>query len=208
MPGSTKDKAIVELTGDVSTDRMIWTEKIYNEILNREASPSKWASELSQELRENMHNWQLQLYLCISNIKTNESRSIFNGAKVLVLLYNFSESPDSLLGYQLCCRLVKEGHRLYVTTTSVSEWLKSEIQRAEQLTMDSDGSITLLTPQCRDDEEPSPEWIANSPKQYFGYLSEYKEIDLIIGTLPGTTQTAIELKETLNCKLFFWQQQK
>ena len=29
----------------------------------------------------------------------------------------------------------------------------------------------------------------------------HKEIDTIIGTLPGTTQTGIELKETLNCKL-------
>ena len=124
-----------------------------------------------------------------------------NKSIILVLLYRFSESQESLLGYQLCWKLVKEGHHIYVTTTSTGGWLKAEIQKAEQLTEDSEGSITILTPQCRDYEQPSAEWIANFHKQYFGYLSEHKEIDIVIGTLPGTTITGIELKQTLNCKL-------
>ena len=38
-------------------------------------------------------------------------------------------------------------------------------------------------------------------KHYFGYLSELQNIDTIVGTLPGTMQTAVELKAMLNCRL-------
>ena len=96
---------------------------------------------------------------------------------------------------------MKGGHHIYVTTTSTGDWLKAEIQKAEQLSEDSEGSMTLLTPKCTDYEQPSPEWIVNFYKQYFGFLSEHREIKVIIGTLPGTAQTGIELKENLNCRL-------
>ena len=96
---------------------------------------------------------------------------------ILVLLYKFSESGESLLGYQLCLKLVKEGHHLYVTTTSTKGgWLKKEIEDAKRITETSKGSITLLEPKCRESEESSPEWITNMHKHYFGYLSELQNI--------------------------------
>ena len=121
---------------------------------------------------------------------------------ILILLYKFSESQESLLGYQLCQKLVKEGHHLYVTTTSPKGgWLTKEIQNAKRITEKSKGSITLLEPKYHELEEPSPEWIANLHKHYFGYLSELQDIETIIGTLPGTMQTAVDLKEVLKCQL-------
>ena len=122
---------------------------------------------------------------------------------ILVLLYQFSESQESLLGYQLCLKLVKEGHHLYVTTTSPKdECLRTEIENAKRITETSKGSITLLEPQYNaEGEEPSPEWISNMYEQYFGHLSELHNIDTIVGTLPGTIQTAVSLKEVLHCRL-------
>ena len=123
---------------------------------------------------------------------------------ILVFLYRFIESQESLLGYQLCKKLVKEGHHLYVTTTSPKGgWLTKEIQNAERISENSKGSITLLEPKCHELEEPSAEWIANMHKHYFRYLSELQNIDTIVETLPGTIQTAVDLKEVLNCRLVF-----
>ena len=50
---------------------------------------------------------------------------------------------------------------------------------------------------------PTSEWIANSYEQYFGYLIKFGDVETVIGTLPGTTKTAIELKEIMNCRLVF-----
>ena len=102
----------------------------------------------------------------------------------------------------MCQTLAKEGHHLYVTTTSrKGGWLTKEIQNAKIITEKSKGSITLLEPKCHELEEPSPTWIANMHKHYFGYLSELQNIDTIVGTLPGTIQTAVDLKEVLNSRL-------
>ena len=121
---------------------------------------------------------------------------------ILVLLYRFIESQESLLGYQLCMKLAKEGHHLYVTTTSPKGgWLTKEIQNAKKITEESKGSITLLEPKYHESEEPSPEWIAIMHKHYFGYLSELQNIDTVVGTLPGTIQTAADLKKTFNCRV-------
>ena len=120
---------------------------------------------------------------------------------ILVLLNKFSESPDSLLGYQLCLQLVKQGHRLYVTTTSTAKWLKSEIAKAEELTDNNRGSITVLAAQCNDSDQSSPEWITNLHRHYFPDLSKLKDVESIVGLLPGTTQAALELRKDLNCKL-------
>ena len=120
---------------------------------------------------------------------------------ILVLLYRFSESQESLLGYELCKRLVQEGHDLLVTTTSTAKWLENEIQRAKELTETSPGSITIIEPEYRELEEPSIDWIANLSKQYFGRLYSLTKVSTIIGTLPGTSQTAVELKDSLKCKL-------
>ena len=50
-------------------------------------------------------------------------------------------------------------------------------------------------------EEPTPEWIAKLHKAYFSRLQALKNVDLIIGTLPGTTKAAVDLKKSLKCKL-------
>ena len=120
---------------------------------------------------------------------------------ILVLLYRFSDSQESLLGYELCQRLVQEGNHLLDTTTSTSKWLENEIQRAKELTETTSGSITIIEPEYRELEEPCIDWIANLSKQYFGRLYGLPKVDMIIETLPGTSQTAVELKESLKCKL-------
>ena len=119
---------------------------------------------------------------------------------ILVLLYRFSESVDTLIGYQLCQRLVQNGRDIYVTTTSTGKWLNAEIQNARDMTKKSSGSITILEPRSQGMDEPTSEWIANLHKN-FEYLSNLKHIDAVIGMLPGTTQTAVGLKKTFNCKL-------
>ena len=119
--------------------------------------------------------------------------------KKLVLLSTFSESPESLPAFLLCIKLVKKGHHVLVTTTSTGDYLKAEEERAKQLTEKYDGRIELLQPNYRGYETPSPEWIQNLPKQYFSYLME-TNADCIYGTLPGTAQTAIELKDSLKQK--------
>ena len=120
---------------------------------------------------------------------------------ILVLLYKFSESPGSLLGYQLCLQLVRQGYKLYVTTTSRGKWLKLEIAKAEELTRIYSGSIKVLAAQCSDSDQSPLEWITNLHRQYFPDLSKLHKVESIIGLLPGTTQTAVDLKKILNCKL-------
>ena len=78
--------------------------------------------------------------------------------------------------------------------------LKAEIQNAKDMTENCSGSMTILEPRCQDNEEPTLEWIANINKN-FEYLSNLQHIDAVIGMLPGTTQTAVQLKKDLNCKL-------
>ena len=50
-------------------------------------------------------------------------------------------------------------------------------------------------------EKRCKEWIANDYRKHFGYLAKKKNIELIIGMLPGTTQTAVELRDALACRL-------
>ena len=118
--------------------------------------------------------------------------------KNLVLLSRFSEAIGYLPAYLLCMKLVKRGDN--VTTTSTGEQLNAEIERVEKLTEKYDGIIELLQPKYCHLEKPSPKWIQNLPKQYFSYLFDYN-VDCIYGTLPGTAQTAIELKERLKSKV-------
>ena len=122
------------------------------------------------------------------------------GLNYLVLATRFNESPESLPAYLLCTKLAKEGHHVSVTTTSTDEDSKVEFQRAKQLTEEHKGTIQLIKPQHRWFEKPSAEWIQNIHKQYFGSLSQLN-VNGIVGTLPGTVQTAVELKETLGCQV-------
>ena len=120
---------------------------------------------------------------------------------ILVLLYRFCEALDSLVGYKLCQKLVHEGHHLFVTTTARREEAKAEMLAAEQMSKSGNGSVTILEPEYEELEEPTPEWIAKLHKTYFSNLQVLKNVDLIIGALPGTTKTAVDLKKSLNCKL-------
>ena len=120
--------------------------------------------------------------------------------KVLVLLTTFSESQESILGYQVCLKLVKEGHHVYVTTTCTGRQLDAETVKARQLTEIYDGQIELLKPLVGWFDTPSPEWIQKDYEQHFSFLSKL-DVESLIGTLPGTAQTAIQLKEKLKCKV-------
>ena len=122
---------------------------------------------------------------------------------ILVLLYRFSESEDSILGYTLCKKLVQEGHHLLVTTTAKKEEVKRERQNARELSERYEGSVTLLEPEYEEEEEPSPKWITKLHKTYFGYLSQLQDLKVhtVVGTLPGTTKTGVDLKKALKCKL-------
>ena len=120
---------------------------------------------------------------------------------VLFLQSGFSESGDTLPGFKLCQHLINHGYHVNVTTTSSGARLQSEKTIAKDLTAKSKGSVNLLEPNYLKNECPSTGWIANQHKHYFGYLSELKDVDTIIGTIPGTLQTAVDLKKTLKCKL-------
>ena len=120
---------------------------------------------------------------------------------ILVLLHRFSGSQENCLGYQLCQKLVKEGCNLLVSTISSGKKLEFEIQSAKWLTDNSPGSITLLEPQYGEQEEPSVEWIEHSSSKYFFYLSQLRNVQVIIGILPGTSETAVSFKKELECLL-------
>ena len=120
---------------------------------------------------------------------------------ILVLLYRFCESQDSLIGYRLCQQLGEDGYDLLVTTTAKGENLENEQKAAKQMSEKWKGKVTLAEPQHEEFDQPSPEWIAKLHKAYFSYLSRLKDTDTIIGTLPGTTTTGVDLKRALGCKL-------
>ena len=175
-----KTKALVDLTGDANRDQEIWTKKIRKELLDKHSNPKQWAKEIRKDIIKSFQAW---------------SKS------VLVLLHKFNEAHENCLGFQLCQKLVKEGHHLLVSTTASGDELQSEIQKAKWLTNNSPGSITLLEPKYDDQEEPSVEWIEHSSSKYFWHLSQLQNVQMIIGILPGTSETAVTLKKTLNCKL-------
>ena len=175
-----KTKALVNLTGNVDNDKEIWTQKIRNAIPGKESNPTQWVTQIRKDIKKSFQAW---------------SKSI------LVLLHKFSQAQESCLAFQLCQKLVKEGHHLIVSTTASGEELESELQQAKRLTDDSPGSITLLEPKYGEQEKPSVEWIELPDSQYFLHLSQLQNIQMIIGNLPGTSQTAVALKERLKCKL-------
>ena len=177
---SAKTKALVDLTGNTDNDKDIWIDTIRKEILDGKANPRYWAKEIRKDIKKSLQAWR---------------------NSILVLLHKFNEAQESCLGYQLCRKLVNEGRHLLVSTTASGDELKSEIQKAKWLTDQSAGSITLLEPQYGEKEEPCVEWIEHPRSKHFWHLSQLQNIQMIIGILPGTSQTAVALKNELNCKL-------
>ena len=188
-------RALVYLTRDVATDRKIWMEKISKEILGEAVNPFQWANNLRKHVEKSLLPWNLG-YLTI----TSAHPSIRAGM-ILVLLHRFSDSQEACLGYHLCQKLVKEGYHLLVSTTSSGKELEKENQKAKWLTDTFSGSVTLLEPQYGEQEEPSVEWIEHPKSKQFLHLSQLQNVTLIVGMLPGTSQTSANLKETLRCKL-------
>ena len=120
---------------------------------------------------------------------------------ILVLLYSFSESEDSILGYRFCQKLLQEGHDLVVTTTTPkNQGLQEEIEAAKKMKGKGGKSVTLIQPDYEEFEHPNPEWIDKHYKTYFWHLSKLKNIDAIVGLLPGTTKTATDLQKVLKSK--------
>ena len=121
---------------------------------------------------------------------------------ILVLLSSFSESLDSLHGFKLCQKLAEDGCDVLVTTTTQrGKPVDLEKQMARKMSSELKGSIKLLEPNPYYKEKRCKEWIANNYRQHFDYLAKKTDIELIIGMLPGTTETAVELKDALKCKL-------
>ena len=52
---------------------------------------------------------------------------------ILVLLYRFSESLDSIIGYNFCKFLVQKGYDLLVTSTATGTDLENEKKVAKRL---------------------------------------------------------------------------
>ena len=122
---------------------------------------------------------------------------------ILAILTRFSDSRESRVEYLLCQKLAEQGYQLYVTTTSTGEVLEQEIQKADDISTRGKGNVTLLQPQYDEGEDPQSELIITHHEKYFGFLSKFGDIQAVIGLLPGTEVTAVELKEALDCKLVF-----
>ena len=120
---------------------------------------------------------------------------------ILALLTRFSDSEDAIVGFTLCQKLAEHGYPLYVTTTSTGEALQQEKDKADEICTRTKGSVTLLQPECKEDENPTAEWVVTHHEEYFSFLSELNDIQAVIGILPGTEKSAVEVKEALNCKL-------
>ena len=114
---------------------------------------------------------------------------------ILVLLSRFSESTESLLGFQLCLQLVKLGYELYMTTTSTVKRFESESKTANDVSGKFEGSITLIQAQGVDLDQP------DLHSSGFENLRKLQNMETVIGLFPFTARTAVELKHVLNCKL-------
>ena len=120
---------------------------------------------------------------------------------ILVLLYRFCESQDSIVGFRLCEKLAQDGHEVLVTSTSSHKERLDEIKVAKHITEQYTGSIKVIEPEPEELEEPSPVWIAKLHRTYFPQLADCKDVQTVIGTLPGTSQTALDLQKKLKCGL-------
>ena len=111
---------------------------------------------------------------------------------ILVLLYKFSGSQDSIIGYRLCEKLVEEGFDLLVTSTSRNEEKQAEIAAARRMTETLTGSVRIIETEPDVLDAPTQERIFNLHRTAIPDV-----IEAVIGTLPGTVQTAVELKKML-----------
>ena len=117
----------------------------------------------------------------------------------LVLLTTFCESPELVFTHHLA----QQGHQVYVTTVSTGGQLQDEIAKAKQLSQQSSGNIELVQPAKGGwlRGTPTGQWIQSTHQQHFSNLPSL-DVQIIVGVLPGTAQTAIDLKREKGCKTF------
>ena len=114
---------------------------------------------------------------------------------ILVLLYKFSEYQDSIIGYRLCEKLVEEGFNLWVTSTSSDEEKQAEIEAARRMTESLAGSVRIIEMKPEILDAPR---IFNLQRALFSEPAIPDDIETVIGILPETAETAVELKKMLN----------
>ena len=119
---------------------------------------------------------------------------------ILVLLYKFSESQDSIIGYRLCEKLVEEGYDLLVTSTSRDEEKQAETESARYMSETLAGSVRIIEVEPEDLDAPTPE-IFNFQRTLFPQPATPDAIETVVGILPETAETAVELKKMLNVPL-------
>ena len=127
---------------------------------------------------------------------------------ILVFLNKFSESQDSIIGYRLCEKLAEEGFDLLVTSTSKKKEKRSEIQAARRMTKTLTGSVRIVEVDREVLEAPTPERIIAFQGTLSSQLPDPSAVNVIFGTLPGTAQCAIELKNMIHCQLILLTQTK
>ena len=120
---------------------------------------------------------------------------------ILVLLYKFSESQDSIIGYRLCEKLVEEGFDLLVTSTSKNEEKQAEVEAARCMTETLTGNVRIIEVEPKVLDAPTPERIFNFQRTHFPQPATPDAIEAVTDTLPGTAQTAVELKKMYNLLL-------
>ena len=120
---------------------------------------------------------------------------------ILVLLYKFSESQDSIIGYKLCEKLVEEGYDLLVTSVAKDKEKEAEIEAARRMTETLTGSVRIIEVEQELLDAPTPESFSNLQRTYYPEHLDPSAIEMILGTLPGTAQVAIELKNMFCCRL-------
>ena len=143
---------------------------------------------------------QMKEGLICNNIDLHWGRRIIV-ANILVLLFSFSEVPDSILGFKLRQKLVQEGFDLLITTTTQGKAFETELKVAKEWTQLSRGSATLLQPSSVKMRKASREWIADQNMDHFDILRKLTDVHTSIGVLPEIAKMAAELKEVLKCGL-------
>ena len=106
-----------------------------------------------------------------------------------------------MIGYRLCEKLVKEGFDLLVTSTSTNEKKQAEIEAARRMTETFTGNVRIIETEPEVLDDPTPERILNFQRTHFPQPGTPDAIEAVIGTLPGTAQTAVELKKMYNLPL-------
>ena len=101
----------------------------------------------------------------------------------------------------MCEKLVEEGFDLLVTSTSKNEEKQAEVEAARRMTETLTGNVRFIEVEPKALDAPTPERIFNFQRTHFPQPATPDAIEAVIGILPGTAQTAVELKKMYNLLL-------